>query len=107
MKYKVLVIEAAELDLLDIHLFVEQNDSPDRADKLLNGIEQTVAGLDKMPEQGHVPPKLERTGIHDYREVHFKPYRIIYEITAKTVIVHAIFDSRRDLRDLLQERLLR
>lgn len=107
MKYRVLLVEAAELDLLDIHMFVERNDSAERADRLLAGLEQAIAALHKLPERGHFPPELERIGIHDYREIHFKPYRIVYEISSRDIIVHCILDGRRDLRDLLQERLLR
>lgn len=107
MKYRVLLVAAAERDLLDLHLFVERNDSPARADDLLTKIEQAITSLGQMPERGHAPPELARLGIHDLREIHYKPYRIFYEIIGKEVVVHAVADGRRDLRDLLAERLLR
>lgn len=66
-------VEMAEWDLYDIHRYVEVNDSPERADTLLAGLERVVAGLADMPERGHFPPELERIGIRDYREIHFKP----------------------------------
>ncbi len=106
MKYRVVLVEAAERDLLDLHLFVELNDSPARADDLLEHIEQTITTLSQMPQRGHHPPELARLGIHDFREIHYQPYRIFYEIIAKEVIVHAVVDGRRDLRDLLAARLL-
>jgi toxin ParE1/3/4 len=46
-------------------------------------------------------------GIAEYREVHYKPYRIIYRIHARTVIVYCVLDGRRDMQTLLQHRLLR
>jgi toxin ParE1/3/4 len=50
---------------------------------------------------------LERLGVLEYREVFFKPYRIIYEVAGASVFVHCVLDGRRDLRDILQQRLLR
>ena len=37
----------------------------------------------------------------------FKPYRIVYQVGKKTVYIHCVFDGRRDMQKLLQERLLR
>ena len=60
-----------------------------------------------MANRGHIPPELERVGVYEYREIYFKPYRIIYQIVESDVYIHCVLDSRRDLEDLLQERLLR
>jgi len=106
MKYRVVLVEAAERDLLDLLLFVELSDSPARADALLDQIEQALTTLAQMPRRGHYPPELAPLGIHDFRGIHYKPYRIFYEIIAREVIVHAVVDGRRDLRDLLAARLL-
>ena len=45
-------------------------------------------------------------GIREYREIFFKPYRIIYRIMKKNVYVLLIVDGRRDMQSLLQRRLL-
>jgi toxin ParE1/3/4 len=45
-------------------------------------------------------------GIREYREVFFKPYRIIYRVMDKNVYVLLIVDGRRDMQSLLQRRLL-
>ena len=42
-----------------------------------------------------------------WRELVIRPYRLVYRIEGDTVIVLAVFDARRDLEDLLLERLLR
>ncbi|HKZ16800.1 MAG TPA: type II toxin-antitoxin system RelE/ParE family toxin [Geobacteraceae bacterium] len=107
MKYRVSLVEAAELDLLDIHLYVELNDTPRRADDLIDKLEQTIFSLADMPERGHYPQELERIGIREYREIHYKPYRIIYTIQGRDVIVHCVLDGRRDMQTLLHQRLLR
>lgn len=107
MKHRVSLLEAAERDLFELHLYVESNDSPERADALLERLERAVASLAEMPERGHFPPELARIGIREYREIHFKPYRIIYVIRGDTVVVHCVLDGRRDMQSLLEDRLLR
>lgn len=107
MKYRVVMVEMAAADLYDIHRYIDDNDSPEQADKLLDGLEQVVVGLADMPERGHFPPELERIGIREYREIHYKRYRIVYAIIGDSVIVHTVLDGRRDIQTLLQQRVLR
>jgi len=107
VKHRVSLVATAERDLYEIHLYVEANDSPARADNLLDGLERAVATLEEMPERGHFPPELDRIGIREYREIHFKPYRILYAIRGDSVVVHCVLDGRRDMQTLLEERLLR
>jgi len=107
MMFRVALVEAAEWDIYDIHQFIELNDSPERADMMLDGLERAIAGLAEMPERGHFPPELERIGIREYREIHFKPYRIVYAIDGDSVIVHCVLDGIRDLQALLHQRILR
>jgi toxin ParE1/3/4 len=45
-------------------------------------------------------------GIKDYRQTFFKPYRLIYRVMARDVVVFVIADSRRDMQGLLARRLL-
>jgi len=69
-------------------------------------IETVLAGLSDSPERGAYPKKLLGLGIREYREIFFKPYRIIYRIVEKNVYIHLIVDGRRDMQTLLQMRLL-
>ncbi|MEA2012466.1 MAG: type II toxin-antitoxin system RelE/ParE family toxin [Verrucomicrobiota bacterium] len=57
--------------------YVAQYDSIENADSLIECIENTVNSLSQFPERGHIPHELERINISNFREVHFKPYRII------------------------------
>ena len=107
MSYGVRITEGAEGDLFDIWEYVALNDVPGKADDLLNQLERTCEQLTASPAKGHMPPELERIGVDGYREIHFKPYRIVYETVGRTVYVHAILDGRRDLQALLERRLLR
>ena len=60
-----------------------------------------------MAKRGHVPPELDRMSVRDYLEIHYKPYRIIYQIFGNKVFIHCVLDGRRDMEDLLQRRLIR
>jgi toxin ParE1/3/4 len=45
-------------------------------------------------------------GIREYRETFFKPYRAIYRIVERRMIVFVVADGRRDMQTLLARRLL-
>jgi toxin ParE1/3/4 len=107
MKYRVHVVRDAEEDMLDIWKYVVLSGSPGNAEELLDEFERAITSLENMPERGHIPPELRRVNVHAYREIHVKVYRIIYQITGADIFVHCILDGRRDIQDLLQERLLR
>lgn len=107
MKYDVRIDNVAIDDLYAIYRYVANNDSPGKAEHLLENIEKAMASLETMPARGNCPPEMQRWGISDFREIFFKPYRIIYEIRDKAVFIHAFLDGRRNCEDLLQQRLLR
>lgn len=106
MKFAVVLTEGAELDLADIHEFVGQQDGWSRADKLLDAIQSVLDKLSNFPERGECPPELRSLGIKQFRQVHHKPYRVIYQVSQNTVVVFLVADGRRDMQTLLQRRLL-
>lgn len=107
MKYKVLIDPQAKFDLQDIFTFVAIDDGFDNSIKLLDAIENTCYKLEELPMRGHIPHELRQTGINKYLEIHYKPYRIIYEIENNLVYIHAVLDGRRNIQEILSERLLR
>jgi len=107
VKYTVNLVIDAENDLLDIYRYVARHDSAEKADRLMDNLEKTITKLETLPLRGHYPPELESLGVLEFREIFFKPYRIIYQISNKDVYVHSVLDARRDLQELLQQRMLR
>ena len=107
MKYRVRLVAEAEEDLLRIVTYIGVNDSVESAEHVLDGIERAMTALETLPERGHLPPELERIAVRGFREVHFKPYRIIYEISGRDVLIHAVLDGRRDMTSLLERRMTR
>ncbi len=96
----------AARDLDELYHYVALHDSPQNADSLLEQIEQMFASLSAFPERGAFPKELLALGIREYREIFFKPYRIIYRVIDNIVYVLLIVDGRRDMHSLLQRRLL-
>jgi len=107
MKYSINMLIDAEEDIVEIYQYVALHDSEDVAKYLLNKLEEACLNLTSYPNKGHIPPELERIGIFNYKEIHFKPYRIIYQVLNKEVYVHCVLDGRRSLQELLEKRLLR
>lgn len=106
MKYAVLLISDAEEDILDIYYYISLTDSIEKAEHLIDQIKDACLSLSELPNRGHIPPELERIGVVEYREIHFKPYRIIYQVIEVNVYIHCILDSRRELQELLEKRIL-
>ena len=107
MKHQVLLIAEAEEDIFDIYKYVLRADGRSRADHLLGKLQETCQSLAEMPRRGHNPPELDRVGVRGYREIHFKPYRVIYQIVGRKVFIHCVLDGRRNLQDILERRMLR
>ncbi len=106
MTFTVLLTEDAERDLRNLYTYISEHDSPQKAENVLNKIEEKFIRLSELPERGVYPKELLSLGIRDYREIFFKPYRIIYRIDNQNVYVYLIVDGRRDMQALLQRRLL-
>lgn len=107
MSCQVVVIDDAQEDLVEIYTYIFSHDSRQSAEYVLDEIEKICENLEHVPERGHVPPELSRISVTNFLELHFKPYRVIYEIDGNKVYVHCVLDGRRDLQDLLAKRLLR
>ena len=106
-RYRVRLAEDAEQDLIDIYRYVSLHNSVEKAAYVLDQLESLCSRLTELPERGHVPPELDRIGVTNFREIHFKPYRVIYEVIRQNVFIHCVLDGRRDMQSLLERRLLR
>jgi toxin ParE1/3/4 len=106
MPFAVFLTKDAAGDLTELCDYISVNDSPRKADHVLKQIEKSFSMLSEFPDRGVYPKELLKLGIREYREIFFKPYRIIYRIRDKNVYVLLIADGRRDMQALLQRRLL-
>ena len=105
-KYRVLLTRGAEQDMESIYDYIAEFDDPANADHVLDQLMATAEKLAVMPERGSYPKELVGLGIKEYRQVFFKPYRLIYRVMNADVVVNVIADGRRDMQSLLTRRLL-
>lgn len=106
MLFAVLVTHHAARDLNELYDNISQHDAPGKAEHVLARIEKAFGSLSESPQRGAYPRELLALGIREYRELFFKPYRIIYRVVGRNVYVLLIVDGRRDFETLLQRRLL-
>lgn len=106
-RYRVRLAEDAEQDLIDLYRYIAAHDSAGKATYVLDQLESLCSHLAELPLREHFPPELDRIGVMNYREVHFKPYRVIYGVIGQDVFIHCVLDGRRDMQSLLERRLLR
>ena len=106
MPFAVLLTNDAARDLEELYDYIAVHDAPRKADYVLEQIEKAFSKLSEFPERGTYPKELLALGIREYREIFFKPYRIIYRVMDKNIYVLLIVDGRRDMQSLLQRRLL-
>ena len=104
--FVVLLTDGAERDLEAIFDYIAEFDSEASASNVLDQLMKVVEGLSRFPERGSYPRELIELGIKIYRQTSFKPYRVIYRVSGKQVLIHLIADGRRDMQALLTRRLL-
>ncbi len=106
MLFTVLLTDDAARDLEELYDYIAMYDSPGSAEHVLDQIQKALTSLSISPERGAYPKELLALGIREYREIFFKPYQIIYRVIGEAVYVLLIADGRRNMRTLLQRRLL-
>ncbi len=106
MRREVLLTEDAERDLTSIYHYILKSDSQKNADSVLDHLIQAIDNLALFPKRGSVPKELQSLGIKEYRQVFFKPYRIMYRVFDKRIVIYLIADDRRDMQTLLAQRLV-
>lgn len=106
MSFSVHLTDDAVRDLEELYDYIDHHDVPGKAEYVLEQIEKVFTSLSENPRRGVYPKELVSIGIKEYREIFFKPYRIIYRIMEEKVFVLLIVDGRRNMQELLQRRLL-
>ena len=72
-------------------------------------LERLLVASDSLaadPERGSIPKELRSLGTAEYRQVFFKPYRLVYRVHANQVVIYLIVDGQRDMQSLLARRML-
>lgn len=107
MIFDVVLSNSALSDLEEIYGYIGEHDSIEAAQYVVASILDVCDSLAELPSRGAHPTELQRLGILNYREIFFKPYRVLYAIADEgRVEVLLIADGRRDMQSLLTRRLL-
>jgi len=104
--YQVSWTHTAQQDLTGVVEYIA-HDSIDEALAILHKLEMKAALLSTLPSRGRIVPELLHTGISQYRELISAPWRIVYRVENRQVLIMAVLDSRRDLQTVLLNRLAR
>jgi len=104
-RYQVEWADVAKKDLKQIINYIAI-DSPGNALQILKKIRRKASSLNTSPERGRIVRELLDQGIQTYRELIVAPWRIIYRISDTTVYVLSVIDSRRNVEDILLDRLI-
>ena len=92
-----------DLDRLAVRL---HEAAPMRAEKILERIIARGDSLATLSHRGRTPPELRPIADRTWLEVIEAPWRILYRVVENVVEIHGVLDGRRDLRDILLERML-
>jgi toxin ParE1/3/4 len=107
VRFAVLLTQSAARDVESIYEYLCEADSEASADEVVAALDVAVESLAKFPARGSHPKELQDIGINEYRQAFVGPYRIIYRVTERRVLVYLVADGRRDMQSLLAKRLLR
>jgi addiction module RelE/StbE family toxin len=104
-QYHIYWTKTAQRDLVKIIKYI-QADHPKTASNIFEKIKEKTQELELFGERGRIIPELQIQGIMQYRELIIPPWRIMYRISMNTVYVLSVLDSRRNVEDILLERLI-
>ena len=108
MAIQFVLTEDAEHDLENTLAYLANRDSPRAAEHVLNRVLEVADSLMTAPTRGTAPQVLRGLGDQEFRQVFFKPYRLIYRLIGQQVfiIIYLIADGRMHMQSLLARRLL-
>jgi toxin ParE1/3/4 len=103
--FDVLWTDIAQCDLRNIITYVAR-DGYAPALELLQNIKHQSETLETQPHRCWAVPELAAINVANYRELIITPYRLIFRIEGQEDLILGVFDSRRDLEQVLIDRIL-
>ncbi|MCD1656070.1 type II toxin-antitoxin system RelE/ParE family toxin [Treponema zuelzerae] len=106
MEYKVRIPNSVKKDIEEIIEYYF-DDRPEYAKKIFELLFERINSLISFPNKGRIVPELLEYNINEYREILESYWRIIYRIDNDMVEIFTVIDARRNVQDLLVEKLKR
>lgn len=104
---KLVFLRDAEADLLELRAYFIYQFSVSIWRAYSRKLKEAILKLTQFPQLGSVPEEIAHLGMSRYRQIISGQIRVIYEIQADTITIHILCDTRRNLRTLLNQRVLR
>lgn len=92
--------------MAEIAEYISVQDSPESAEQVIEKILAAAGSLSLNPARGRPVPELKAVGIGHYREILVHSYRIMFRVRGNDVGIMGVLDGRRDLEELLLNRIL-
>ena len=105
-RYSVDWLESARRELFQIVDDLARQ-PPAAAVATLDLVEEKARSLETLPDRGRLIPELTVFSNRSYRELQIPPHCLLYRIDADKILVLGLFDSRRNLEEVILERVFR
>jgi len=105
-KYKIIWTDLAECDLEEIIDYIAI-DNLQNAVLIFDRIRAKCETLQYHPFRCRIIPELKEINILSYRDLILPPYRIMFKVDKNIVYILGVFDGRRNLEDILIDRITR
>jgi toxin ParE1/3/4 len=106
MRFEVFLTAAAQRDLEELYDYITGHDSQSAVERVLDRLLEVADSLAVEPQRGTIPKELRELGLQEFRQLFFKPYRVVYRVVGRQVAVMVVADGRREFGVLLARRLL-
>ena len=103
---QIFLTQGAESDLRAIYDYMRAQRGADEAATLVGRLSDKLKTLVDFPERGAIVRELATMTQDNVRQLSLPPYRLVYLVDRDRIFVLLVADGRRDLRALLQTRLL-
>jgi plasmid stabilization system protein ParE len=106
MSFKVVILKSAKYDIKQLRNYIVRKFSHETWLMTSEKLQKALRTLETTPLLGAVPEEIEMLNLGPFRQIVSGMNRIIYETRQDVVFIHVIADTRRNMTDLLTQRLL-
>lgn len=103
--YSVIWVDSAKKELFEIIEYIAVGNQRN-AKNIYKSIKKKADSLSSLPYKGRIVPEFQKYSIHLYREIIESPWRIIYRVHERNVVILSILDGRRDVEDIIFEKII-
>ncbi|CAA6800805.1 MAG: Plasmid stabilization protein [uncultured Campylobacterales bacterium] len=103
---KIIWTKSAVSDLKSIIEYIKI-DNKELAKRIFFEIKKECNNVSFFTDRKRIVPELGQIGVINYRENIYKRWRIVYKSDSSKVYVLLVADTRRNLQDILFQRLLK